>query len=155
MGFHIETERLLANLEALRKRLCAYGGAPCDCKFAQTAGDRYVSSEVTGCPEIYQAMDIIRAESGAVAELARFKEAIAPYAYHHPMCPAMREHRCTCGMAEVRKEIWGSDRRPAPEPNWIPDEAAPSVKTADRVRSLAEKIDYLAGLVERKAVTHA
>lgn len=76
MGFHIEKERLLANLETLRKRLCCYTGPPCDCKFGNS-GSPLGSSEVTGCPELYQAMDIIRGEDAAAKEKAAYERGVA------------------------------------------------------------------------------
>lgn len=75
--FHVETERLLAILETLRKRLCAYGGgAPCDCKFAFVQKD-LGTSECTGCPEIYQAMDIIRGDDAAKKEQTAFDRGVS------------------------------------------------------------------------------
>lgn len=50
---------------------------------------------------------------------------LAPYAYHHPMCPKNQDHRCTCGMSEARIKLWGSDKRPADEPRVTPHQDAP------------------------------
>jgi len=55
--------------------------------------------------------------NGAVEkERERVKALLAPYAWHAYNCPKMNDHACTCGMTEVRLELWGRDERPAPEP---------------------------------------
>jgi hypothetical protein len=60
--FGLPDDELLANLERLRRRLCCYMGETCDCKFGTTA----VTSEQTGCPEIRQAMEIIRGNRASI-----------------------------------------------------------------------------------------
>lgn len=78
------------------------------------------------------------------------RDALAPYAYHHPMCPAMQDHACTCGMAEVRERVWGSKGRPAPEPKFTLHPCAPRhFTTSERIRKLQEQVDYLTMVFER------
>lgn len=47
---------LAAALEAVRRRICAYGSVgddPCDCKYGAWPGDSTgTGSEATGCPEL-------------------------------------------------------------------------------------------------------
>lgn len=69
------------------------------------------------------------------AERERVLRLLAPYAWHAYNCPKMNDHACTCGMAEVRIELWGKDERPAPEPMVKLHEcyAKPPKKVRDRM----------------------
>ena len=55
---------LLANLDALRRRLCQYGpdAKRCDCKFGASG-----KGEQSGCPELRQAIAIISGQREQVA----------------------------------------------------------------------------------------
>ena len=62
--FIVPIEELIANLEALRAKVCTYSGPTCDCKFG--VNDR----EGTGCPELRQVLEMLR-PTGCDAEWAK------------------------------------------------------------------------------------
>lgn len=55
--FGIQKQKLITNLEKLRKNLCCYMGDYCDCKYGN--GTLKFSSEATGCPEIRQTISML------------------------------------------------------------------------------------------------
>lgn len=50
-------EELAAALEAVRRRICGYGGNRCDCKYGLRPDDRPRTSEATGCPELTEVIN--------------------------------------------------------------------------------------------------
>ena len=85
--FGVEHDVLIENLEKLRRWLCAYGGGGlCDCKFGANGG-----GEQTGCPEIRQAIKLLkgqqeevillraRLENSAVNALAKIRHVLKEY----------------------------------------------------------------------------
>ena len=60
MGFGIEQEHLIRNLELLRKKQCAYHGDRCDCKYLHNDTDEFhYLNETNGCPELRLAMNLL------------------------------------------------------------------------------------------------
>jgi hypothetical protein len=61
--FGIPRDRLLANLEKLRKNLCCYDRQPCDCKYMndQTVIQQggVSSGEDTGCCELTMVIELL------------------------------------------------------------------------------------------------
>jgi hypothetical protein len=55
--FGVQDDALIEGLETIRKRLCCYAGPTCDCKFGASG-----KGEETGCPEIRQAITLLRGE---------------------------------------------------------------------------------------------
>lgn len=69
--FGVDREKLIESLEALRKTVCAYGpdADRCDCKFGISYTGRRNSTEQTGCPELRQAILILRGREDEVLTL--------------------------------------------------------------------------------------
>lgn len=66
----MKQDELVNSLERIRKKLCAYMGEHCDCKFMAPENDTICNgSEIgSGCPEIYTAIAIINALTPAELE---------------------------------------------------------------------------------------
>jgi hypothetical protein len=77
--FHIEHDRLIASLELIRKRLCAYfGGNRCDCKYIPRDGKiGDMCGEVSGCCEIAMAIDLLRGDDAKKKEAAAYDRGVA------------------------------------------------------------------------------
>lgn len=60
MSFGATKELLLNSLSKVRKSICFYMGTTCDCKY-MAEETKLGYGECSGCPELYQAIDIINA----------------------------------------------------------------------------------------------
>lgn len=61
--FGITQDQLISSLKRIREKLCAYCAPPCDCKFMRDKDERICSGSESGsgCPEIYEALELIQA----------------------------------------------------------------------------------------------
>jgi len=63
--FGVEQSELLEGLENLRSSICGYAGSTCDCKYGIEKRDPLKPNkywgEDTGCPEVRQAMEMLKA----------------------------------------------------------------------------------------------
>jgi hypothetical protein len=71
MSFGVTQKQLVSSLGKLRKCLCHYMGPGCDCKYMAEDAEGPGRNESSGCPELYEAMDLIAAMTPEEFDLIR------------------------------------------------------------------------------------